>query len=57
MLTSPSSHAQGRGYWGRERETALEALREDAGQWHHGWHGGPVLIDARLDDGDLDAFW
>ncbi|WHM40809.1 SWIM zinc finger family protein [Streptomyces sp. BPTC-684] len=43
--------------WDRERETALEALREDARRQRHGRYGGPVLIDALLDDGDLDAAW
>lgn len=32
-------------------------MREDARPERGGWYGGPVLIDALLDDGDLDAAW
>ena len=56
------------GTWPAERGQALDLLREDAraaraqagsnlahrASW--AW-GGPVLIDALLDDGDLDAAW
>jgi uncharacterized Zn finger protein len=55
--------------WPAERGPALDLLREDArvartqasshpayrASW--AWGGGPVLIDALLDDGDLDAAW
>lgn len=43
--------------WETEREAALAALREDARQERGGWGLGPVLIDALLDDGDLDTAW
>src|SRR5215472_965816 len=57
------------GTWSAERSRALDLLREDAraaraqagsnlayrASW--AWGGGPVLIDALLDDGDLDAAW
>ncbi|MGV9350281.1 SWIM zinc finger family protein [Streptomyces spiralis] len=43
--------------WGSEREAALAVLREDARRQCGGWYGGPVLIDALLDDGDLDRAW
>lgn len=49
--------AKAAGYWDDERETALEALREDARRQRRGGYGGPVLIDALVDDGDLDAAW
>ncbi|MEU5080171.1 MULTISPECIES: SWIM zinc finger family protein [Streptomyces] len=42
--------------WAAERAAALAALDEDARR-DHGRYGGPVLIDALLDDGDLDAAW
>jgi uncharacterized Zn finger protein len=47
------------GRWPGERDEALALLREDAHlrirvPW--AW-GGPVLVDALLDDGDLDAAW
>ena len=48
------------GEWSTERATALAVLREDAGHsrarvsW--AW-SGPVLVDALIDDGDLDAAW
>jgi uncharacterized Zn finger protein len=47
--------------WPAERGQALALLREDARQrrttvsW--AWTDGPVLVDALLDDGDLDAAW
>jgi uncharacterized Zn finger protein len=51
--------AQARGAWSEERAQALARLGRDArrpagapGTW-----GGPVLVDALLDDGDLDAAW
>ncbi|WP_261957452.1 SWIM zinc finger domain-containing protein [Streptomyces nigrescens] len=42
--------------WSAEREGALALLRADAGrrQWRY---GGPVLVDALLDDKDVDAAW
>jgi uncharacterized Zn finger protein len=43
--------------WESERAAALAALSEDARRERGGRHGGPVLIDALLDDGDLDAAW
>ncbi|MFF4346543.1 SWIM zinc finger domain-containing protein [Streptomyces sp. NPDC001530] len=43
--------------WEAERGAALAALREDARRERGGWYRGPVLIDALLDDGDLDAAW
>lgn len=43
--------------WESERAAALAALSEDARRVHGGRYGGPVLIDALLDDGDLDAAW
>jgi uncharacterized Zn finger protein len=49
------------GEWAAERESALAMLRDDARQLRFripwAWGGGPVLIDALLDDGDLDAAW
>ena len=61
--------ATGSGRWPAERGQALDLLREDArvarertagnpayrASW--AWGGGPVLVDALLDDGDLDAAW
>lgn len=32
-------------------------LRADAGQRQRSWYGGPVLVGALLDDGDVDAAW
>ncbi|MGW0584290.1 DUF6880 family protein, partial [Streptomyces sp. NPDC002920] len=43
--------------WDTERAAALAALREDTRQERSGRHRGPVLIDALLDDGDLDTAW
>jgi len=49
------------GGWPRERDRALALLRGDARRWggaRRPWAWkGPVLIDALLDDGDLDAAW
>jgi uncharacterized Zn finger protein len=56
------------GTWPAERGQALDLLREDARAararagsnlaYRASWAwGGPVLIDALLDDGDLDAAW
>jgi uncharacterized Zn finger protein len=48
------------GRWPAERSQALDLLRQDARAvrsrtlWDR---GGPVLIDALTDDGDLDAAW
>ncbi|MEV5785446.1 SWIM zinc finger domain-containing protein [Streptomyces sp. NPDC048448] len=49
--------AQATGCWQAEREGALVLLRADAGQRQPSWYGGPVLVDALLDDGDIDAAW
>ncbi|WP_327312955.1 SWIM zinc finger family protein [Streptomyces sp. NBC_01235] len=49
--------ARAAGSWETERAAALAALREDTRQERGGWHRGPVLIDALLDDGDLDTAW
>jgi uncharacterized Zn finger protein len=47
--------------WPAERGQALALLGEDARQWRTtvswAWTDGPVLVDALLDDGDLDAAW
>ncbi|MCG0284616.1 SWIM zinc finger domain-containing protein [Streptomyces sp. PSAA01] len=43
--------------WPAEREGALALLRADAEQQQHSRYGGPVLIDALLDDKDTDAAW
>ncbi|MEU0835422.1 hypothetical protein [Streptomyces sp. NPDC005969] len=43
--------------WQAEREQALVLLRADAAQRERDRHGGPVLIDALLDDKDVDAAW
>lgn len=51
------SAAQAVQCWEAERVAALAALREDARRERGGWYGGPVLIDALLDDGDVDAAW
>lgn len=49
------------GEWAAERESAQALLRDDARRLRFrvpwAWGGGPVLIDALLDDGDLDAAW
>ncbi|MGI5399195.1 SWIM zinc finger family protein [Streptomyces sp. CA-135486] len=49
--------AQAAQCWEAERAAALAALGEDARLEDGGRYGGPVLIDALLDDGDLDAAW
>lgn len=43
--------------WPAEREGALALLRADAERRQQGWYGGPVLVDALLDDKDVDAAW
>ncbi|WP_274919375.1 SWIM zinc finger family protein [Streptomyces sp. WZ-12] len=43
--------------WPAEREGALALLRADAGQRTQRGYGGPVLVDALLDDEDIDAAW
>ncbi|GAA2293798.1 hypothetical protein [Streptomyces violaceusniger] len=43
--------------WPAEREGALALLRADAEQQQHSRYGGPALIDALLDDKDIDAAW
>jgi uncharacterized Zn finger protein len=49
------------GKWAAERESALAMLHDDAHRLRFripwAWGGGPVLIDALLDDGDLDTAW
>lgn len=49
------------GEWKAERESALALLSDDARRLRFSipwaWGGGPVLVDALLDDGDLDAAW
>ncbi|WP_267244895.1 SWIM zinc finger family protein [Streptomyces sp. PR69] len=42
--------------WPAERAGALTLLRADA-ERQQGRHGGPVLVDALLDDEDADAAW
>ncbi|MFE3263672.1 SWIM zinc finger domain-containing protein [Streptomyces sp. NPDC059215] len=49
--------AQAVGNWKAEREEALALLRADLDQLQRPWHSGPVLVDALLDDGDLEAAW
>lgn len=49
--------AQASTSWQAEREQALTLLRADAGQRQQFRYGGPVLVDALLDDGDVDAAW
>ncbi len=49
--------ARAAGCWQAEREQALVLLRADAGQRQRSWYGGPVLVDALLDDGDVGAAW
>ncbi|MFP1627277.1 SWIM zinc finger domain-containing protein [Streptomyces sp. 5K101] len=51
------SAAQADECWEAERVAALAALREDARRERGGRYHGPVLIDALLDDGDVDAAW
>ncbi|MFD4142859.1 SWIM zinc finger domain-containing protein [Streptomyces sp. NPDC058572] len=43
--------------WPSERDGALALLRADARRRQQGWYGGPVLVDALLDDKDVDAAW
>ncbi|MFF0227864.1 SWIM zinc finger domain-containing protein [Streptomyces sp. NPDC004629] len=43
--------------WPAERERALDLLRADAERRKAGWYDGPVLVDALLDDKDVDAAW
>lgn len=49
--------AQAAGSWQAERERGLVLLRADAAQRQQPWYGGPVLVDALLDDGDVDEAW
>ena len=50
------------GTWGADQAEALARLREDArmgptrGYFNWAW-GGPVLVEALIDDGDLDDAW
>ncbi|MFJ8201061.1 SWIM zinc finger domain-containing protein [Streptomyces sp. NPDC096152] len=43
--------------WPAERRGALSLLRADAERRQQSWYGGPVLVDALLDDKDVDAAW
>ncbi|MFF5159189.1 SWIM zinc finger domain-containing protein [Streptomyces sp. NPDC000348] len=43
--------------WPAEREGALALLRADAERPQQSRYGGPVLVDALLDDEDVDAAW
>ncbi|MFH9038436.1 SWIM zinc finger domain-containing protein [Streptomyces sp. NPDC017966] len=43
--------------WPAEREGALALLRADAERPRRSWYDGPVLVDALLDDKDVDAAW
>ncbi|MEU7470769.1 hypothetical protein AB0A94_19930 [Streptomyces sp. NPDC044984] len=43
--------------WPAEREAALALLRADAERPRQSRHDGPVLVDALLDDKDVDAAW
>ncbi|MEV6210038.1 hypothetical protein [Kitasatospora sp. NPDC051914] len=50
--------ARAEGVWDGDRAAALQLLHADrrsGGGWYG--NGGPVLIDALIDDGDLDAAW
>ncbi|MGW1091345.1 SWIM zinc finger family protein [Streptomyces sp. NPDC002596] len=49
--------AQAADCWQAQREQALALLRADTAQRERGRYGGPVLIDALLDDKDVDAAW
>jgi uncharacterized Zn finger protein len=49
--------AQAADCWQAERGEALALLRADAAQRERGRYGGPVLIDALIDDKDIDAAW
>ncbi|MFE4793898.1 SWIM zinc finger domain-containing protein [Streptomyces sp. NPDC056708] len=49
--------AQAADRWQTERERALALLRADAQQRQRSWCGGPVLIDALLDDEDIATAW
>ncbi|HEX5543201.1 MAG TPA: hypothetical protein VFX60_16860 [Micromonospora sp.] len=56
QLREAAEHA---GVWQVERPPALKALRADAtsrSAHRFGW-GGPVWIEALLDDGDIEAAW
>ncbi|MFI8849445.1 SWIM zinc finger domain-containing protein [Streptomyces sp. NPDC053499] len=43
--------------WPAERESALALLRTDAEAEQEGRYGNRTLVDALLDDGDVDAAW
>ncbi|HEX5295442.1 MAG TPA: SWIM zinc finger family protein [Streptosporangiaceae bacterium] len=52
--------AKDSGRWPAEREAALALLRQDLGDLSRraSWTwSGPVLVDALIDDGDVDAAW
>jgi hypothetical protein len=57
MSSSQSATSAPPPCWETEREAALELLRSDAARQRQAWGGGPVLVDALLDDGDPDAAW
>ncbi|MFI6208884.1 SWIM zinc finger domain-containing protein [Streptomyces sp. NPDC051041] len=49
--------ARAAGRWPAEREGALTLLRADTQRRRPGRYGGSVLVDALLDDEDVDAAW
>ncbi|MEH0422769.1 SWIM zinc finger family protein [Streptomyces sp. B21-083] len=49
--------AQAAECWPAEREGALDLLRADTGRRQGGWYNGSVLVDALLDDKDIEACW
>ncbi|MFD7130000.1 SWIM zinc finger domain-containing protein [Streptomyces sp. NPDC059894] len=49
--------AQAADCWQTEREEARALLRTEANRRQGNRHDGPVLVDALLDDGDIDAAW
>lgn len=49
--------ARAEGGWEREREAAVKLLHQEAQGQQSGWYGGHVLLDALLDDDDLEAAW
>ncbi|MGG2458490.1 SWIM zinc finger family protein [Streptomyces sp. RGM 3693] len=59
LLTYQQLRAAARGAdcWPAEREGALALLRADAEQRQQGRYGSPVLVDALLDDKDVDTAW
>ncbi|MFF3499199.1 SWIM zinc finger domain-containing protein [Streptomyces sp. NPDC003247] len=49
--------AQAADCWQTEREEARTLLRTEANRRQNSRYDGPVLIDALLDDGDVDVAW